>query len=52
MEDENAPFAFKIGAAMSGGWEGMLAPDMEEGLANLDTLMLAKMKVFYEYHKN
>jgi len=45
MEDDNAAFAFKIGAAMSGGWEGMLAPDMEEGLTNLDTLMIKKMEL-------
>jgi effector-binding domain-containing protein len=45
MEDDNAPFVFKIGAAMMGGWEGMFAPDMEEGLANLDTLMIEKMKL-------
>ena len=45
MEDDNAPFMFKIGAAMSGGWEAMFSPDMEEGLDNLNTLMEEKMKL-------
>lgn len=45
MEDNNAPFEFKIGAAMMGGYEGMLAPDMEQGLENLSVLMAEKMKL-------
>jgi effector-binding domain-containing protein len=45
MEDDNTPFVFKMGAAMSGGYEAMLAPDMEEGLDNLNVLMTEKMKL-------
>lgn len=44
MEDDNAPYSFKIFAAMMGGWDGMLAPDMEEGLENLNELMAKKME--------
>ncbi|MFY7672714.1 GyrI-like domain-containing protein [Tenacibaculum sp. MEBiC06402] len=39
MRDDNAPFSFKIFAAISGGWDGMLGPMLANGLDNLDNLV-------------
>ncbi len=44
MKADDAPFAFKIGAAMMGGWEGMFGPDQEKGLENIEKLMAKKME--------
>ena len=44
MQETNAPFFFKIFAAFSGGWDGMLGPMETQGLENLDSVILEDMK--------
>ncbi len=44
MKEENAPFIFKMFAAFSGGWDGMLGPMEEQGLNNLENVIQDEMK--------
>ena len=44
MEEKNAPFIFKIFAAMSGGWDAMFGPMEEQGLKNLERVVLDDLK--------
>ena len=44
MEEKNAPFVFKIFAAMSGGWDAMFGPMEEQGLKNLERVVLEDLK--------
>lgn len=44
MEEKNAPFVFKIFAAMSGGWDAMFGPMEEQGLKNLEGVILDDIK--------
>lgn len=45
MKDEDAPFVFKMASAFSGGWDNMFGPMQEQGLENLnDMLMEQKSK--------
>lgn len=44
MKSDDTPFVFKIGAALSGGWEGMFNPDQVQGLENMEKLIAKKMK--------
>jgi effector-binding domain-containing protein/uncharacterized protein YndB with AHSA1/START domain len=46
MRDDNAPFSFKVFAAISGGWDGMLGPMLANGLDNLDTVLKTKPNLF------
>lgn len=39
MKDDKAPFIFKIFSAISGGWDSMLGPMLENGLNNLDEVV-------------
>ncbi|MEM6380792.1 MAG: SRPBCC family protein, partial [Bacteroidota bacterium] len=39
MEEDNAPFVFKMVAAFMGGWDAMLGPMQEQGLDNLNAVM-------------
>ncbi|MCH2034528.1 MAG: GyrI-like domain-containing protein [Tenacibaculum sp.] len=41
MRDDKAPFFFKMFSAMSGGWDNMLGPMLENGLKNLDGVVKA-----------
>ncbi len=41
MEDDAAPFFFKIFSAFYGGWDAMLAPMLVKGLDNLDEVVKA-----------
>jgi effector-binding domain-containing protein/uncharacterized protein YndB with AHSA1/START domain len=41
MRDDKAPFFFKMFSAMSGGWDNMLGPMLENGLKNLDEVVKA-----------
>ena len=45
MKEDKAPFMFKIFAAFSGGWDGMLGTMQEQGLNNLDTVVLEEVKL-------
>ena len=36
MKDDKAPFIFKTFSALSGGWDNMLGPMLDNGLSNLD----------------
>ena len=40
MKEDNAPFVFKMASAMSGGWDGMLGTMEDQGLNNLDKLVM------------
>ncbi|MGB0895744.1 MAG: SRPBCC family protein [Flavobacteriaceae bacterium] len=44
MKADKTPFAFKLGAVMSGGMDSMLGPMLEKGLSNLDNVILEHMK--------
>ena len=44
MKETNAPFMFKIFAAMSGGWDAMLGKMEEDGLNNLEKVVLEDLK--------
>ncbi|TCP28465.1 effector-binding domain-containing protein [Tenacibaculum skagerrakense] len=41
MRDDKAPFFFKVFSALSGGWDNMLGPMLENGLNNLDGVVKA-----------
>lgn len=45
IKDTDAPFVFKMAAAMSGGWDGMLGPMEAKGLDNLETVVQKRMKM-------
>ncbi len=40
MKADNSPFVFKMFAALSGGWGNMLGPMEEQGLNNLERVLL------------
>lgn len=44
MSSTNNPFIFKMFAAISGGWDGMFGPMEEQGLNNLDTVLMEEVK--------
>lgn len=44
IKETDAPFMFKIFAAMSGGWDNMLGPMEAQGLDNLEKVVQEKMK--------
>ncbi len=44
MDQKKAPFVFKIFAAMSGGWDAMFGPMEEQGLKNLEAVILEDIK--------
>lgn len=39
MKEDEAPFIFKFFSAMSGGWDEMLGPMLDNGLKNLDRVV-------------
>ena len=41
MEDDKAPFFFKIISSFTGGWDKMLGPMLEKGLGNLNEVVKA-----------
>jgi effector-binding domain-containing protein/ribosome-associated toxin RatA of RatAB toxin-antitoxin module len=43
MKEDDAPFIFKMASAMSGGWDGMLGPMEEQGLENLEEVVLERV---------
>ncbi|PWI30432.1 transcription activator effector-binding protein [Flavobacteriaceae bacterium LYZ1037] len=46
MSSENVPFMFKASAFFSGGFDNMIGPDFESGLAKLDKIVVASTKVY------
>jgi len=40
MKDEDAPFMFKMASAFSGGWDNMFGPMQEQGLQNLEDMLI------------
>lgn len=44
IKEGDAPFMFKIFAALSGGWDNMLGPMQAQGLGNLDKVIQKRMK--------
>jgi len=44
MSSTNNPFVFKMFAAMSGGWDGMFGPMEEQGLNNLEVVLMEEVK--------
>lgn len=46
MTSDNAPFIFKIFSALSGGWDGMLGPMLENGLTNLGNVVKSKPDLY------
>jgi len=46
MNSEEVPFIFKGFAALSGGFDKMIGPDFERGLAKLDSITLVEMKKY------
>lgn len=44
MSAANNPFIFKMFAAMSGGWDSMFGPMEEQGLNNLDDVLIEEVK--------
>jgi len=40
MKDENAPFVFKMASAFTGGWDNMFGPMQEQGLENLEDMLM------------
>jgi effector-binding domain-containing protein/uncharacterized protein YndB with AHSA1/START domain len=49
IKETNAPFMFKMFAAMSGGWDKMLGPMEAQGLDNLDKVIQKKMQLENSY---
>jgi len=45
MKEDNAPFVFKMASAMSGGWDGMLGTMEDQGLNNLDKLVMKEQEL-------
>lgn len=45
MKEDKAPFMFKMFAALSGGWDGMLGPMQEKGLDNLEKIVLKEAEL-------
>ena len=45
MKQEESPYIFKIFAALSGGWDNMLGPMLEDGLNNLEEVVLEEEKL-------
>lgn len=45
MKETNAPFVFKLAAAFIGGWDKMLGSMEEDGLSNLEKLILEEQKI-------
>ena len=46
IKGDNIPFMFKAYSAFSGGFDHMMGPDFERGLEKLDSVVVAKMKVY------
>ena len=46
IKGEDLPFMFKAYGAFSGGFDNIIGPDFERGLEKLDSVILAKMKVY------
>ena len=40
MKEENAPFVFKMASAFMGGWDNMFGPMQEQGLQNLEDMLM------------
>lgn len=45
MKEDDAPFVFKMASAMSGGWDGMLGPMQDQGLNNLEELIMKEQEL-------
>lgn len=45
MKETDAPFMFKVFAAMSGGWDAMLGPMEAQGLENLEKVVQERIKM-------
>ena len=45
MTESNAPFVFKMASAMSGGWDEMLGSMQEQGLENLDKVVMERVSI-------
>jgi effector-binding domain-containing protein/uncharacterized protein YndB with AHSA1/START domain len=49
MKDDDAPFVFKMASAFSGGWDKMFGPMQEQGLQNLEDMLMEQKRKGIEF---